>query len=134
MISVGTVTYMTNPLTAKWEQLSPQFAILSVFNPNTGITTIMRGITNPAKLKDEQSAGVMCYHLSGSVDSEKLTPITGSSVKGTAINVELWVGKDDSLVRSIKLTGKITENEVSGIVRTLSLSNIDESINIALPQ
>jgi len=44
------------------------------------------------------------------------------------------VGKDDSLVRSIKLTGKITENEVSGIVRTLSLSNIDESINIALPQ
>ena len=134
MVSVGTVTYMTNPLTAKWEQLSPQFAILSVFNPNTGITTIMRGITNPAKLKDEQSAGVMCYHLSGSVDSEKLTPITGSSVKGTAINVELWVGKDDSLVRSIKLTGKITEIEVSGIVRTLSLSNIDESINIALPQ
>ena len=76
----------------------------------------------------------MCYHLSGSIDSEKLTPITGSSVKGTAINVELWVGKDDSLVRSIKLTGKITDTEVQGIVRTLSLSNFDEAMSIGLPQ
>jgi hypothetical protein len=55
-------------------------------------------------------------------------------VPGTAIGVELWIGKGDLLVRSIKLTGKITENEVSGIVRILSLSNFDESISIALPQ
>jgi hypothetical protein len=134
MVSVGEVTYMTNPLTGKWELLPSQFAILSVFNPNTGITTIMRGITSLVKLSDEQSAGVICYHVSGTIDSENLSPITGSSVKGTAISVELWVGKDDSLIRSIKLTGKITETEVPGIIRTLNLSNFDESIVIALPQ
>ena len=113
MISVGSVTYMTNPLTSNWEQLPTEFAVLSVFNPNTGITAIMRGITSLGKLSDEQSAGVICYHLSGSIDSGNLSPITGSSVKGTAISVELWVGKDDFLVRSIKLTGKITETEVT---------------------
>ena len=134
MISVGKVTYMTNPLTGNWEQLPSQFAVLSVFNPNTGITTIMRGITSLTKLSDEQSAGVICYHLSGSIDSENLSPITGSSVKGTPISVELWVGKDDFLVRSIKLTGKITETEVPGIIRTLNLSNFEEAISIALPQ
>ena len=53
---------------------------------------------------------------------------------GTAIGVELWVGKDDLLVRSIKLTGQITATEVPGIVRTLSLSNFNETLNIALPQ
>jgi outer membrane lipoprotein-sorting protein len=46
MISVGSVTYMTNPLTNNWEQLPTAFAVLSVFNPNTGITAIMRGITS----------------------------------------------------------------------------------------
>jgi hypothetical protein len=134
MISVGTVTYMTNPLTNSWEQLPTEFAVLSVFNPNTGVTAIMRGITSLSKLSDEQLAGVNCYHLSGNIDSANLSPITGSSVPGTAIGVELWIGKGDLLVRSIKLTGKITENEVSGIVRILSLSNFDESISIALPQ
>jgi lipoprotein LprG len=134
MIAVGEVIYLTNPLTGKWEQLPSQFALLSVFNPNTGITAIMRGITSLAKLSDEQSAGVICYHVSGSIDSENLSPITGSSVKGTTINVELWVGKDDYLVRSIKLIGKITETEVPGIIRTLNLSNFDETISIELPQ
>ena len=134
MISVGTVTYMTNPLTNSWEQLPTEFAVLSVFNPNTGVTAIMRGITSLSKLSDEQLAGVNCYHLSGNIDSANLSPITGSSVPGTAIGVELWVGKDDLLVRSIKLTGQITATEVQGIVRTLSLSNFNETLNIALPQ
>lgn len=134
MISVGSVTYMTNPLTSKWEQLPTEFAVLNIFNPNTGITAIMRGIASLSKLVDEQSGGVMCYHLSGSIDSGSLSPITGSSVQGTAISVELWVGKDDLLVRSIKLTGKITETEVPGIIRTLSLSNFNENMSIALPQ
>ena len=134
MISMGTVTYMTNPLTNSWEQLPTEFAVLSVFNPNTGVTAIMRGITSLSKLSDEQLAGVNCYHLSGNIDSANLSPITGSSVPGTAIGVELWVGKDDLLVRSIKLTGQITATEVQGIVRTLSLSNFNETLNIALPQ
>lgn len=134
MISVGEVTYMTNPLTGKWEALPSQFAVLSVFNPNTGITAIMRGITDLTKLVDEQTGGVLCYHLSGSIDSEKLAPITGSSVKGIVVNVELWVGKDDFSLRSIKLTGKITETEVPGIIRTLTLSNFNEAVNIELPQ
>ena len=134
MISIGSVTYMTNPLTNNWEQLPTAFAILSVFNPSTGITAIMRGITSLSKLIDEQSGGVMCYHVSGNIDSENLSPITGSSVKGTTISVELWVGKDDLFVRSIKLTGKITETEVPGIVRTLNLTNFNETINITLPQ
>lgn len=134
MISVGTVTYMTNPLSNSWEQLPTEFAILSVFNPNTGVTAIMRGITGLTKLSDAQSAGIDCYHLSGNIDSANLSPITGSSVPGTSIGVELWIGKDDLLVRSIKLTGQITATEVPGIVRTLNLSNFNETLNIALPQ
>jgi hypothetical protein len=134
MISIGTVTYMTNPLSNSWEQLPTEFAILSVFNPNTGITAIMRGITGLTKLSNAQSAGVDCYHLSGNIDSANLSPITGSSVAGTSIGVELWIGKDDLLVRSIKLTGQITATEVPGIVRTLNLSNFNETLNIALPQ
>jgi hypothetical protein len=134
MISVGTVTYMTNPLSNSWEQLPTEFAILSVFNPSTGVTAIMRGITGLTKLSDAQSAGVNCYHLSGNIDSANLSPITGSSVPGTAIGVELWIGKDDLLVRSIKLTGQITATEAPGIIRTLNLSNFNETLNIALPQ
>lgn len=134
IISVGDVTYMTNPLTGQWELLPTEFRALSVFNPNTGIAAIMRSIADLTKLSDEEVEGVLYYRLRGSIDSGDLRPITGSSVEGVAIHTEVWIGKEDFLVRLIKLEGKITEAEVLGIVRTLKLSNFNEEVSIELPE
>ncbi len=134
IISVGEVTYMTNLLTGQWELLPTEFRALSVFDPNTGIAAIMRGIVDLTKLNDEEVDGVLGYRLRGSIDSGDLGPITGSSVEGVAIDTEVWIGKEDFFVRLIKLEGKITEAEVPGIVRTLKLSNFNEEVSIELPE
>jgi hypothetical protein len=134
MVTVGSTIEMTNPLSGKWENLSDQFKMLSLFDPNSGIAAILRGISNASKLADEQSGGVNCYHLTGNIKSDALTALTGTSASGVDINTELWIGTDDFLVRTIKLTGKITETEVSGIVRTLTLSNFNQAVSIELPQ
>ncbi len=134
VVSVGEVTYMTNPLTGKWELLPNEFKALSVFDPNTGIAAIMRGMTDLTKLDDEELDGVPVYRLRGSIDSGDLSAITGSSVEGVAIDTEIWTGKEDFFVRLIKLEGKITESEVPGIVRTLKLSNFNEEVSIELPE
>jgi lipoprotein LprG len=134
VISVGGVMEMTNPLTGKWETPSATFNVLSLFDPNTGVAAILKGLSGVSKLADAQTGGVLCYHLSGSVKSEDLAAITGSSVAGTSIDTEVWIGKDDLFVRQIKLTGQITSSEVKGIVRTLSLSSFNNLITIELPK
>lgn len=134
LISLGEIAYMTNPLTAKWELIPIEFSALNMFDPNTGIAAIMRGMADPTKLDDEKVDGVPVYRLKGSVDSGDLSSITGSSVEGTAIDTEVWIGKEDFVVRLIRLEGKITESEVPGIVRTLKLSNFDEEVSIELPE
>jgi hypothetical protein len=134
IITVNGVMYMTNPLSGKWEKPPAAFEILSVLDPNAFIATAMQDITGLVKLDDDESGGVTCYHLSGSTGSDELSAITGSSVKGVAINTEVWIGKDDFLVRSVKLAGKITETEVPGIIRTLNLSAFNEEVSIELPE
>jgi hypothetical protein len=134
LVTVGAVMYMTNPLSGKWEIPPDEFKILSVFDPNTFIATVMKDIAGLTKLNDEESAGVLCYHLSGSINSDELSAIAGGSAKGVAISIEIWIGKDDLLVRNIKLSGKITETEVQGIVRTLTLSDYNKVVSIELPE
>jgi hypothetical protein len=134
LVTVGGVIYMTNPLSGKWEKPPDEFKVLSVFDPNTFIANVMKDIAGLTKLDDEESAGVLCYHLSGTIKSDELSAIAGSSAKGVAINIEIWIGKDDLLVRNIKLSGKVTETEVEGIIRTLNLSNYNEAVNIELPE
>jgi hypothetical protein len=133
IITVGEEIYMTNPLTGKWELLPAQFSILKVFDPNTGIAAIMKGMVDLANLGDEKMEGANCYHLSGSIDSDELRPITVSSVEGVAIPIEVWIGQEDFLMRHIKLEGRITDNEVEGIIRTLKLSNFNGEVSIEVP-
>jgi hypothetical protein len=133
IITVGEDIYMTNPLTGKWELLPVQFSILEVFDPNTGIAAIMKGMVDLARLDDEKIEGVSCYHLSGSIASDELRPITVTSVEGVAIPIEVWIGEEDFLVRHIKLEGKITESEVEGIIRTIKLSSFNEEVSIEVP-
>jgi lipoprotein LprG len=133
IITVNEEIYMTNPVTGKWELLPAQFNILGVFDPNNGIAAIMKGIADLTKLDDEKMGGVVCYHLSGSIDSTVLRPIIVNSVEGVTIHTEVWIGEEDFLVRNIKLEGKITEAEAEGIIRTLELSNFNEEVSIEIP-
>ncbi len=134
MVTVGSSTLMTNPLSGKWEVPPSQFAVLSVFDPDTGIAAIIKGVSALKKLDDAQAGGVTCYHISGNVTSDELKALTGSSVQGTTVSVELWIGQADFMVRSIKLSGKITDTEAPGIVRTLNISNFNQPMTIELPQ
>lgn len=134
MVTTGGKTVMTNPLSGAWETPPAQFAVLSVFDPGTGIAAIIKGMTDPASLTNEQVGDTLCYHLKGGIASEALKPITGSAVTGTTISAEVWIGTQDFLVRQVKLTGKITDGENDGIVRTLTLSNFNQNVNITLPQ
>ncbi len=134
IISVDKVAYMTNPLTGQWALLPADFVALSVFDPNTGVAAIMRGLADLTRLDDEEVDGVPGYRLKGTIDSGDLASITGSSVEGVTIDAEVWIGKEDFFVRRIELEGKITESEVPGIVRTLKLSNFNEEVSIELPE
>jgi len=133
VITVDHATWMTNPLSGKWELLPDEFQVLSIFDPSTGVAAIMKGMAGAVRLSDEDLQGTACYHLSGDIDSGNLSAISGSSVKGVTIKAEIWIAKEDSLPRLIKLTGKISETEKDGIIRTLSFSNFNLDVKIEKP-
>jgi hypothetical protein len=134
IVRVGEDIYMTNPLSGKWEIPPAEFQVLRVLDPNAFIANVMKLAVNPARLNDEEAEGTLCYHLSGTIDSGDLSAITGNSAEGVAIKTEIWIGINDFLVHKVQLEGKITENEVEGIVRLLRLSNFDKEISIELPE
>lgn len=134
VITVGSVVYITNPLTMEWEPLPTEFSAVSIFDPGTGVTAILEGMTSLVKLEDEKAEGLLCYHIEGKIASRCLNSIALSSVEGVMVDTEVWVDKEDFLLRRIRLEGRITEGEESGIVRTISLSDFDQGVDIELPR
>jgi len=134
IITVGTTTYMTNPLTRQWELLPGEFSAISIFDPDAGVVAILEGMTDLTKLDDEKIDTFTCFHIKGKIPCESLRPITLSSIEGIDIDVEVWIDKEEFLLHQIKLDGRITETEKEGIIRYLKLSNFDQEVEIELPE
>ena len=134
LITVGEDTYMTNMLSGKWELAPTSFKVLKVFDPSSGVASIIKGLTNVTDVGDEKVNKTKCYHFKGEVMSEALAPLTGTTATGVPIATEVWINKKNFQVVQVQLTGKITDTEVDGITRTLTFSNYNKDIDITLPE
>ena len=132
VITIGSTTYMTNPLTKTWEILPESFSAIAIFDPNTGIVSILSGIINPT-VKEGDNDHKICYHIKGEIPVESLRPITLSYIEGTTVMVDIWIDPEDFSVDKVKLEGRITETEKSGIIRTLELSDYNKKVEIESP-
>jgi hypothetical protein len=62
-----------------------------------------------------------------------VTPILGNEPTGRLVDLELWIGKEDSILRRLRLSGPISDDEADDIVRTVEISQFDEPFAIEPP-
>ena len=134
LTTVGDQTFITNPLTRRDEPITSDFKVLSVFNPDTGIKAVLEAMNELSQREDEQLDGRACYRIGGKVPSKTLQPFTLNFVEGAVADAEVWVDKQDFVVRQAKFTGRLIPQDQPTMVRTLKLSRFDENIDIKLPR
>jgi len=135
LVTVGTMTYMTNPINGKWELLTNDFTAITLFQPDTGIRSVMESVTDLVRLESERFGGTRCFRLQGNLDSMALDAIAvGHAVEGLNVETDIWIGASDFLLRKVVFDGRVTKEEEEGIVRTLTLSRFNEPVKIELPE
>ena len=115
--------------------LSDDFQAGKLFNPETGIKAVMESSTDLSMIDQQHFGGALCYHIKGLILSEVLDSIAaGHAAEGLPVDVDMWIGVEDLLLRKVVFDGQICEDENTGIVRTLVLSNFNGPITIELPE
>ena len=132
-IAIGDSTYLTNPFTQEFEDISIAIKPGGFFDPARGVGAIIREAMEPTVIAETFLGDVPVFHVAGKVASESLRSIFASAVEGIILDAEIWIGMDDFLVRQITLDGRITSDEDDGIFRTLTLSDFDQPFTIEAP-
>ncbi|MDP2328823.1 MAG: LppX_LprAFG lipoprotein, partial [Dehalococcoidia bacterium] len=70
MVILPEASYMTNPLTGRWQEA--EISISSFFNPEIGVTALMRAVTDAKATRRVQVGGVDTYLVEALVDSGNL--------------------------------------------------------------
>ncbi|GBD16988.1 hypothetical protein HRbin26_01899 [bacterium HR26] len=133
-IGIGDQAWLSNPFNpAEWQPL-PDTAADDVLNVEA-LPEVLRQIKDARLIGQETVDGVATYHIQGKLDSGDLAAVVPSGAEpGLEVTVDLWIGKDDSIVRRVVVSGALTFNEATTMKRTLELSGFDQPVTITPPQ
>jgi len=133
VISIGDVTYMTNPIGRGWQVFGSGVSPVAFFDPANGVSLILNSVMEPSILEETDVGGTPSYRIRGRIPAESVQFIAGGFVEDTILDAELFIGIEDSLLRRVFLDGRTSDEEPEGINRTLSFSDFNGSFTIVPP-
>ena len=133
LIVVGDTYYLKSPFGNTWQKIDVATLPSAFFDPEHGILAVIQGATDLENDGSEEVGGVDCYRVKGKVRAQDLTTLLSDASGAQELDMELWIGKDDKLVRRLRLTGPISSAEAAAAVRTVELSEFDEAVQITAP-
>ena len=129
LISVAENSYLTNPLTGKWEAIPQEISPLAFFNPRDGIASMMSQVREVTLTSDDADE----YIVAGLIPAEALAPLLGKTLSGVSISVELTIDRQSHHLRKARFEGRVTSGEPDGTIRIITLSGFDEPLSIEPP-
>ncbi|MEE8422560.1 MAG: LppX_LprAFG lipoprotein [Dehalococcoidia bacterium] len=124
-------SWITNPLTGRWER--EDISITELFDPATGVTALIRAVTEPRVTGSDRIDGVQTYRVEATVDSGAVR-LFGDPQAGKALRAKVWIGVDDPLIHRIELEGPLRRGERDDLLRRITLSRFDSDPEIVAPR
>lgn len=134
LVLVGDEDFLKDPLTGRWRTLEIGTSPLDYFDPGSGVLAVMRGIDELELAGTDEVAGVEAYRVTGTAPARDVGTLLAVPPGDGTVPVELWIGRDDSLLRRLRVEGPVAEGEPEDIVRTIELSRFDEPVEIEKPE
>ena len=129
LITVADNSYLTNPLTGKWEAIPQEISPLAFFNPRDGIASMMSQVREVTLTSDNADE----YRVAGRIPAEALAPLLGKTLSGVSVSVELIIDRRSHHLREARFEGRVTSGEPDGTIRVITLSGFDEPLSIEPP-
>ena len=135
LITISDSSYMTNPLTGKWEALAANVSPLGFFNPSRGIGAMLSQVAQVQLVQLVQGAGpgTDAYRLAGNLAAESLEPLVGTTLKDATVHVELTSDADNLDLLESRITGRVTPTDTDDVVRVITLSAFNKPFTIEPP-
>lgn len=132
VIAIGDETWITNPFTREWQRL-PGASVRDFADPETLVRAVVAAIDEPRIEDGSEIDGMRTVKLAGSLDAGLLRQALSIARDGNIVQVEAWIGAEDSLPRRIRLSGPLSSIEDEDVSRQIDLSRFNQPVEINPP-
>lgn len=134
LVSVGGKLWIKNPLTGSWQKVDVGTTPGFLLDPQKGVLGVMLGVTGLESDGSEDIGDVPTLRVRGKADVTKVAPLVAVSAGEGSVEVTLWIGKDDKLLRRIRVVGAVAKGEPGEATRVVEISRFGEKVSITAPE
>lgn len=134
LVIVGDEDFLKDPLTGRWRTLDIGASPLDYFDPASGVIAVMGSVEELELAGTEDVQGAPAYRLTGTASARDLSGLLAVAPSDRSVPVQLWVGRDDYLLRRLRVDGPVADGEPEDVVRTIEISRFDEPVEIEKPE
>ncbi len=133
IVQYGETTHLRDRISMVWQALPAGTLAIDFTNINGSIADALASL-GELDLTDGGSVdGAPVHKLTGTTPSTSMRGLVPGAPEGETLHMEVWIGRDDDLVRKVRLTGRLVEADTPDIVRVLELSRFNEPVTIEPP-
>ena len=132
VVVLPNVTYMTNPLTGNWNEITPEESPFAVFDPSGLIADILEQVESN-QFAGESPVVDGLYRLSGTIPGGALRGLVGDVESGRTLKYQMSIDPTAFHMLEVRLIGALNPSEDAGVDRTIELSQFDVPVNIESP-
>ena len=134
LVSVGGKLWIKNPLTGSWQKVDVGTTPAFLLDPQKGVLGVMLGVTKLKNDGSEDIGDVSTFRVRGKADVTKVAPLVAVSAGKGSVEVKLWIGKDDKILRRIRVVGAVAKGEPADATRVVEISRFGEAVTIEAPE
>ena len=133
IVQDGETTHLRDRISMAWQTLPPGTLAINFTNINGSIADALASLGELGLTDGGSIDSVPVHKLTGVTDSASMRGLVPGAPEGETLHLEAWVGRDDHLVRKVRLTGVLLKDDPPDITRVLELSRFDEPVSIEPP-
>ncbi len=133
IVQYGEITHLRDRISMVWQALPAGTLSIDFTNINGSIADALSSLGGLDLTDGGSVDGAPVHMLTGTTPSTSMRGLVPGAPEGETLHMEVWIGRDDYLVRKVRLTGRLVEADTPDIVRVLELSRFDEPVTIEPP-
>ncbi len=133
IVQYGEITHLRDRISMVWQALPAGTLAIDFTNINGSIADALASLGGLDLTDGGSVDGAPVHKLTGTTPSTSMRGLVPGAPEGDTLQMEVWIGRDDYLVRKVRLTGRLVEADTPDIVRVLELSRFDEPVTIEPP-
>lgn len=135
MITIGQEAWTTDIVTGRWVEAQEEFGYdpSVLYDNQNGLGPVMGRIINPELVGIEEIDGRQTYHIRGMATEEIIGPLTGGTMRGSEIEVNVWIDGETWNLMRVTVAEPTDEGIENPATWTLGLGDHDEQVTIERP-